>query len=226
MKSISAFDHVALTKQLELQKKHAWNLEQDFLWSSGIDLEKPFVPMDENNIAFPGASLEQRIALSQMIGLMVNETICEMECSLPRLKFQAWEQHLRRFPVNPEMFALGELFFEEEEKHAESFKRFLHISKICKSSADHKNIFSIFTSTFSEFLQAKVDQFEFRMCQNTMTALKIAKGDLASARKIAHRVAMLHGGEIIWHGPRERMTESGNPYVDQFVQGSAEGPIR
>lgn len=127
MKSMSAFDHLALAKQLELQKKHAWDLEEAFPWAKGINLDKPFVPLDENNIAFPGASMEQRIALSQMIGLMVNETICEMECSLPRLKYQAWEQHLRRFPVNPEMFELGELFFEEEEKHAESFKRFLHM---------------------------------------------------------------------------------------------------
>lgn len=50
--------------------------------------------------------------------------------------------------------------------------------------------------------------------------------DMASARKIAHRVAMLYGGRIIWRGPRDRLYDSGNPYVDQFVQGKAEGPIR
>lgn len=49
--------------------------------------------------------------------------------------------------------------------------------------------------------------------------------DMASARKVAHRVAMLHEGRIIWHGPRDRLYDSGNPYVDQFVQGKAEGPI-
>lgn len=49
--------------------------------------------------------------------------------------------------------------------------------------------------------------------------------DMASARKIAHRVAMLHGGRIIWHGPRDRLYDTGNPYVDQFVEGRAEGPI-
>ena len=50
--------------------------------------------------------------------------------------------------------------------------------------------------------------------------------DMASALKIAHRVAMLYQGKIIWIGPRERLFDSGNPYVDQFVQGRAEGPIR
>lgn len=58
-----------------------------------------------------------------------------------------------------------------------------------------------------------------------ITALTITH-DMASARKIAHRVAMLYQGRIIWHGPRDRLYDSGNPYVEQFVQGSAEGPIR
>ena len=50
--------------------------------------------------------------------------------------------------------------------------------------------------------------------------------DLASARKIAHRIAMLHGGKIIWQGPVAEIDESGNPYVDQFIHGRAEGPIQ
>jgi phospholipid/cholesterol/gamma-HCH transport system ATP-binding protein len=58
-----------------------------------------------------------------------------------------------------------------------------------------------------------------------VTALTITH-DMASARKIAHRVAMLYQGKIVWTGPRDRLYDSGNPYVDQFVQGRAEGPIR
>ncbi len=56
------------------------------------------------------------------------------------------------------------------------------------------------------------------------TALTITH-DMASARKIAHRIAMLHEGRIIWEGPRDQIDASGNPYVDQFVHGRAEGPI-
>jgi phospholipid/cholesterol/gamma-HCH transport system ATP-binding protein len=58
-----------------------------------------------------------------------------------------------------------------------------------------------------------------------VTALTITH-DMASARKVAHRVAMLYQGKIIWRGPRDRLYDSGNPYVDQFVQGRADGPIR
>ena len=57
------------------------------------------------------------------------------------------------------------------------------------------------------------------------TALTITH-DMASARRIADRVAMLHGGRIIWEGPVSALDDSGNPYVDQFVHGRAEGPIR
>ncbi|MEN3973742.1 ATP-binding cassette domain-containing protein [Emcibacter sp. SYSU 3D8] len=56
------------------------------------------------------------------------------------------------------------------------------------------------------------------------TALTITH-DMASARKIADRIGMLHGGRIIWIGPAADVDNSGNPYVEQFIHGRAEGPI-
>jgi phospholipid/cholesterol/gamma-HCH transport system ATP-binding protein len=50
--------------------------------------------------------------------------------------------------------------------------------------------------------------------------------DIASARKISNRIAMLYKGEIIWAGPTATIDQSGNPYVDQFIHGQAEGPIK
>ncbi len=50
--------------------------------------------------------------------------------------------------------------------------------------------------------------------------------DMASARKIADEVAMLHEGRIIWRGPVSALDNSGNAHVDQFVNGRAEGPIQ
>ncbi len=57
------------------------------------------------------------------------------------------------------------------------------------------------------------------------TAVSITH-DMVSARKIADRIAMLHQGRIVWQGPTTEIDASGNPYVDQFINGRAEGPIR
>jgi phospholipid/cholesterol/gamma-HCH transport system ATP-binding protein len=57
------------------------------------------------------------------------------------------------------------------------------------------------------------------------TAVSITH-DMASTRKIADRVAMIYKGRIIWSGAVAEMEQSGNPYVDQFIHGRAEGPIQ
>jgi phospholipid/cholesterol/gamma-HCH transport system ATP-binding protein len=57
------------------------------------------------------------------------------------------------------------------------------------------------------------------------TAVSITH-DMASARKIGHRIAMLYEGQIIWDGPVAEIDRSGNDYVDQFINGRAEGPIK
>ena len=58
-----------------------------------------------------------------------------------------------------------------------------------------------------------------------VTTLSITH-DMASARKISSRIAMLYAGKIIWDGPTSQIDQSGNPYVDQFIHGRAEGPIK
>jgi phospholipid/cholesterol/gamma-HCH transport system ATP-binding protein len=58
-----------------------------------------------------------------------------------------------------------------------------------------------------------------------VTTLSITH-DMVSARKIADRIAMLYKGKIIWQGPVSEIDSSGNPYVDQFIHGRAEGPIK
>ena len=57
------------------------------------------------------------------------------------------------------------------------------------------------------------------------TAITITH-DMSSARKIATKVAMLYQGKIIWHGDVKDIDNSGNPYVEQFIRGSAKGPIK
>ncbi len=58
-----------------------------------------------------------------------------------------------------------------------------------------------------------------------VTTLSITH-DMASARKISDRIAMLYKGKIIWEGPTREIDANGNEYVDQFIHGRAVGPIK
>ncbi len=56
------------------------------------------------------------------------------------------------------------------------------------------------------------------------TAISITH-DMASARKIGDEIAMLHGGHIVWRGPAKDIDHADNAYVQQFINGRANGPI-
>ena len=49
--------------------------------------------------------------------------------------------------------------------------------------------------------------------------------DMASVRRIADKVAMVHNGIIVWCGDVKCMDNSGVPEVHQFVHGLADGPL-
>jgi len=50
--------------------------------------------------------------------------------------------------------------------------------------------------------------------------------DMVSSYKVADRIAMLYEGKIIEIGTPEEIRESKNPFVQQFVLGLSEGPIK
>jgi phospholipid/cholesterol/gamma-HCH transport system ATP-binding protein len=50
--------------------------------------------------------------------------------------------------------------------------------------------------------------------------------DMVSATKIADRIAMLYEGRIIFDGPPEEIQRTTNPVVQQFIRGSAQGPVK
>lgn len=56
------------------------------------------------------------------------------------------------------------------------------------------------------------------------TAITITH-DMSSVRAISDRVAMLHNGVIQWSGPVAQLDKADDPYLRQFISGSAVGPI-
>ncbi len=49
--------------------------------------------------------------------------------------------------------------------------------------------------------------------------------DMASAYRVADRMAMLYGGRIIEVGTPEEFRRSQNPIIQQFIRGEAHGPV-
>jgi phospholipid/cholesterol/gamma-HCH transport system ATP-binding protein len=58
-----------------------------------------------------------------------------------------------------------------------------------------------------------------------VTTLSITH-DMVSACKISDHIAMLYKGKIVWAGPTAEIDNSGSAFVDQFIHGRAEGPIK
>ena len=49
--------------------------------------------------------------------------------------------------------------------------------------------------------------------------------DMASAYKVADRMAMLDGGRIVFSGTPDETRQTRDPLVRQFIEGSSEGPV-
>lgn len=118
-------DERALAKLLDYQKSKAWDFDKDLPWSLGIDSQKPFVALDNKAFFFPDASQEERLAVSQMMGLIIASAISELEDTLLFYRKQGFDDILKAHPVNPEFKALGEQFFVEEEKHSRAFVHYM-----------------------------------------------------------------------------------------------------
>ncbi|MEW6056787.1 MAG: hypothetical protein AB1540_09240 [Bdellovibrionota bacterium] len=157
MKPLSLYDEESLIKMVELQKATQWDLEKAIDWQLPIDLNKPLVPLDEKALFFPGAGKEERLAISQMMGLVIAAAICEMEESLIRLRSVGWDQLAAKYPVNPEFVELGEQFFAEEEKHSEAFRRYL--KKFADTAGIEfevlREVLPVIESTKTEFILRK-----------------------------------------------------------------------
>ncbi len=94
-------------------------------------------------------------------------------------------------------------------------------------AADPKIIFFDEPTTGLDPIMADVINDLILKCVHKLGATAVSiTHDMASARKIADKIAMIYQGQIIWHGKKDDIDHSSNPYVDQFIHGRAEGPIQ
>ncbi len=155
MPNLDPFDFQSLAKQITSQKKMDPKLDQDIDWSQPIDRSKTFLPLTELEELFPDASMEQYIALSQWLGLVVNHTISEFEETLFELKQVAWQSVLEEFPVSSEMNELGEMFFALRAKHSRDFDQYQKI--FCQTQGIDQDILeSLMPKCYGTFFQSTI----------------------------------------------------------------------
>lgn len=71
-----------------------------------------------------------------------------------------------------------------------------------------------------------INDLIIRMAESLDITSIVVTHDMVSAYKVADRIAMLHDGKIIAIGTPEEIKNTDNPYVEQFVKGKSEGPIK
>jgi len=94
-------------------------------------------------------------------------------------------------------------------------------------AADPELIFFDEPTTGLDPIMSDVINDLIRSCVKDLGATGITiTHDMSSVRKIADKVAMLYKGKIIWYGDVADIDRCHNPYIEQFVNGRADGPIQ
>ncbi len=191
------------------------------------------VPPDKGRITVEGADgdrdaflarfgmLFQGGALFDSLPVWQNVAFRLLRGSLKRPKAQAKEvavEKLRRVGLEPEV---ADLFPAELSGGMQK-----RVGLARAIAAEPEIIFFDEPTTGLDPIMAGVINDLIREIVTEMGATAVTiTHDMTSVRAIADRVAMLHAGKIRWTGPVSEMDESGDPYLDQFIHGRAEGPI-
>ncbi|WP_120496627.1 ABC transporter ATP-binding protein [Kiloniella sp. EL199] len=81
------------------------------------------------------------------------------------------------------------------------------------------------TAGLDPIMSNSISQLINQQAKEHLSTSIIVSSDLDSARKISTKIMMLHEGKVVWHGPTADLDKTDNPYVQQFIHKSAEGPI-
>lgn len=121
------FNEKKIERLYRLQIEKEVDFEERIPWNLGVDISKPGLPLSQTLDFLNFSCPEEKLALSQLMGLIVASTISELETVANALKKPCFIDIFNKYPVNPEMMALGEQFFKEEQKHAAAFQRYIDI---------------------------------------------------------------------------------------------------
>lgn len=111
-------------RMLQLQRESAWDLETDLDWS-GLAAGQALLPCPPSFGDMLGLDQHERLAVSQLLGLMAVQAIAEHERVMGAVQDLCWRLPVRKAGLSPDVIALGDQFFAEEAKHARAFGRYV-----------------------------------------------------------------------------------------------------
>lgn len=82
------------------------------------------------------------------------------------------------------------------------------------------------TAGLDPIVTAVMDKLIIDLSKALSVTSVVVTHDMHSVFRIADRIAFVYEGKIIEIGTREQIRSSVNPYVQQFVSGSPDGPIK
>ena len=82
------------------------------------------------------------------------------------------------------------------------------------------------TTGLDPIITKVINQLILDLQRRTQATSVVVTHDLGGAMMVAHKILMLYDGRIVWTGPAKEFEATTNPYVVQFREGRADGPIR
>ena len=81
------------------------------------------------------------------------------------------------------------------------------------------------TTGLDPIMTCQIDELHLSLKRKLGVTSIVVTHDLNSAYRIADRLALHHGGQIVAIGTKEEIINSPNPLVQQFIRGEAKGPM-
>jgi len=82
------------------------------------------------------------------------------------------------------------------------------------------------TAGLDPIMTNNINQLITRNAETIGATTVSVTSDMAGAKAIADRIAMIYDGKIVWCGPVSEAENSGNEYFDQFIHQRGTGPIQ
>lgn len=81
------------------------------------------------------------------------------------------------------------------------------------------------TSGLDPIMSDVINNLILKCVRNLNITAIVITHDMTTCRCVSDKVALLYQGQIIWAGSRTELDSTDNAYVQQFIHGSANGPI-